>query len=211
MKLGIVVFFKVLIQNFKGAAILGHVIDDVSSWYKWNFLLTKQVILYTVGKQILRWLTFSEEPYPENQFTVELCVMTMKNDTKIDEELTCRFKIDLKNFTNFEPSAGKSKKFVLIGSLWPKYILFELQKYRGVIFHDTEELCKFWRKTDQWFEKRHEKFGKFSPEHLKVSKLELWWDPIVQSRKCMSLKFTEKLCNDNEEWYKSWRGTDLSF
>ena len=25
----------------------------------------------------------------------------------------------------------------------------------------------FWRKTDQWFEKRHEKFGKFSPEHLK--------------------------------------------
>ena len=89
----------------------------------------------------------------------------------------------------------KSKKlFCLIGSLWPKYILFELQKYRGVIFHDTEELCKFWRKTDQWFKKRHEKFGKFSPEHLKVSKLELWWDPFVQSRKCMSLKFTEELC-----------------
>ena len=38
--------------------------------------------------------------------------------------------------------------FVLIGSLWPKHILFELQKYIGVIFHDTEELCKFWRKTD---------------------------------------------------------------
>ena len=73
-------------------------------------------------------------------------------------------------------------------------MLFELQKYRGVIFHDTEELCKFWRKTDQWFEKRHEKFGKFSPEHLKVSKLGLWWDPFVQSRKGMTLKFTEELC-----------------
>ena len=89
----------------------------------------------------------------------------------------------------------KSEKcFVLIGSLWPKYILFELQKYKGVIFHDTDELCKFWRKTDQWFEKRHEKFGKFSPEHLKVSKLEHWWDPFVQRRKGVTLKFTEELC-----------------
>ena len=33
-------------------------------------------------------------------FTVELYVMTMKRDTKIEEELTCRFKIDM-NFTNF--------------------------------------------------------------------------------------------------------------
>ena len=120
--------------------------------------------------------------------------MTMKNDSKIEEELPSRFKIDM-NFTNFDQSTRKSKNvFVLIGSLWPKHILFELQKYRGGIFHDTEELCKFWRKTDQWFEKRHEKFGKFSPEHLKVSKLGLWWDPFVQSRKSMTLKFAEKLC-----------------
>ena len=45
-----------------------------------------------------------------------------------------------------------------------------------------------------WFGKWHKEFGKFSPEHLKVSKLGLWWDPFVQSRKCMSLKFTEELC-----------------
>ena len=114
--------------------------------------------------------------------------MTMKNDTKILEELTCCFKIDMRNFTR------KSKKFVLIGSLWPKYILFELQKYRGVIFHDTEELCKFWRKADLWFEKRLEKFGKFSPEHLKVSKLRLWWDRFAQSRKGVTLKLIEELC-----------------
>ena len=48
------------------------------------------------------------------------------------------------------------------------YILFQLKKYRGVIFHDTEEWCKIWRKTDLWFGKWHEEFGKFSPEHLKV-------------------------------------------
>ena len=38
--------------------------------------------------------------------------MTMKNDTKIEEELICRFKIDMRNFTNFEPSTQKSKKIV---------------------------------------------------------------------------------------------------
>ena len=42
--------------------------------------------------------------------------------------------------------------------------------------------------------KKDEKFGRFSPEYLKVSKLELWWDPFVQSRKGMTLKFTEELC-----------------
>ena len=74
------------------------------------------------------------------------------------------------------------------------YIAWATKVQRRVIFHDTEELCKFWRKTDLWFEKWHEKFGKFSPEHLKVWKLGLWWDPFVQSRKGMTLKFAEELC-----------------
>ena len=77
---------------------------------------------------------------------------------------------------------------------WPTYIMFKLKKYRRVIFHDTEEWCNIWRKTDLWFEKWHEKFGKFSPEHWKMSKLGLSWDPFVQKRKFMSLKFTEELC-----------------
>ena len=38
------------------------------------------------------------------------------------------------------------------------------------------------------------RFGTFLPEHLKVSELGLLWDPFIQSRKCMSLKFTEKPC-----------------
>ena len=79
------------------------------------------------------------------KFTEGLCVMTMKNDTKIEKGLTCRFKIDMRNSTNFDTSTRKCKNWlcVLIGSLWPKHILFELQKYRGVIFYDTEEICKF--------------------------------------------------------------------
>ena len=39
--------------------------------------------------------------------------MTMKNDTKFEEELTCQFKIDMRNLTNFDPSTRKSQKFAL--------------------------------------------------------------------------------------------------
>ena len=47
------------------------------------------------------------------KFTEELCVMTMRNDTKIEDELTCRFKIDMRNLTNFDMSTQKSPKFTL--------------------------------------------------------------------------------------------------
>ena len=39
--------------------------------------------------------------------------MKMKNDAKFEEELTCQFKIDMKNLTTFDLSTQKSKKFVL--------------------------------------------------------------------------------------------------
>ena len=45
--------------------------------------------------------------------TEELCVMAMKNDAKFEEKLTCHFKIDMKNLTNFDTSTRKSKKFAL--------------------------------------------------------------------------------------------------
>ena len=45
-----------------------------------------------------------------------------------------------------------------------------------------------------WLVVWNRQFGKFSPEHLKVSKLGLWWDPFLESRKGMALKFTEELC-----------------
>ena len=67
-----------------------------------------------------------------------------------------------------------SKIFILMGSFWAKYTLFELKKYRGVIFHETEEWDKIWRKTGLLLGKWHEEFCKFSTEHLKVSKLEVW-------------------------------------
>ena len=47
------------------------------------------------------------------KFSEELCVMTIKNDAKVEEELTCRFKIDMGNLENFDSNTWKSKKFAL--------------------------------------------------------------------------------------------------
>ena len=46
----------------------------------------------------------------------------MKNDAKFDEELTCHFKIDMGNLTNFDSSTQSLKK-----------------KYRGVMFDGNED------------------------------------------------------------------------
>ena len=51
--------------------------------------------------------------YMSLKFPGELCLMTMKNDAKFEKELTCQFKIDMRNLTNFDQSAQKSQKFAL--------------------------------------------------------------------------------------------------
>ena len=65
--------------------------------------------------------------------------MTVKSDAKFKEKLTRGFKYDMKNLMNFHPATQKSKVFFSMGPFCPKYTRFELQKYRGVIFHDTEQ------------------------------------------------------------------------
>ena len=39
--------------------------------------------------------------------------MAMTNDAKFEEELTCQFKIDMRNLMNFDPSTRKSQKYAL--------------------------------------------------------------------------------------------------
>ena len=47
------------------------------------------------------------------KFTGDLFVMTMKKDAKLEEELTCYFKIDVRTLINFDPSTRKSQKVAL--------------------------------------------------------------------------------------------------
>ena len=73
-----------------------------------------------------------------------------------------------KEFDKLWPEHSKvSKIFTLMASIWAKYILFELKKYRGVIFHETEEGYKIWRGIDL-FLNCHKEFDKFWHDHSKV-------------------------------------------
>ena len=101
----------------------------------------------------------------------ELCVMTMKDDSKFEQELTGHFEIDMRNLMIFDPSTQKSQKTcTLIGWFWPKYIMFKINKYKVVMFDGTEYWCKLWTKTDLCLQKWHEEFDKFSSEHVWNSK-----------------------------------------
>ena len=65
-------------------------------------------------------------------------------------------------FNKFWPKHSKiSKICTLMGCFWPKYIMFELSKYRGVIFDETQDWCKVWRENDMCFQKWHEEFDHF--------------------------------------------------
>ena len=64
-------------------------------------------------------------------------------------------------------------------------------------------------KENLWFWKWHEEYGKFSPEHLKFSKIGTLMESLIWSRKCMSLKSTEELCvrtmKNGANLKKNWR------
>ena len=105
-------------------------------------------------------------------------------------------------FDKFWPEHLKvSNIFILMGSFWTKYILFELKKYRGVIFHETEEGCQIWGGIGLSFKNWHKEFHKFWPEHLKVSK-------IFTLICCFWAKYRGVIVHETDAKYKIWRGMD---
>ena len=102
--------------------------------------------------------------------TEELSFLKMKRDAK----LTCFFQNWRKQFDKFWHEHSKvSNIFILIGSLWEKYISIELKKYRRVIFHETEEGFKIWKEIHLSFQNWHKEFDKFWPEHSKSQEFSL--------------------------------------
>ena len=132
---------------------------------------------------------------------------------KISRGIESSFQNWHKEFDKFWPERSKvSKIFTLMGSLWAKCILFELKKYRGVIFHETEEGCKTWSRIDLSFQNWDKKFDKFWPEHLKVSKVSTLMGSFSAKYILFELKkYRGVIFHETEKGYKIWRGIDLSF
>ena len=133
-------------------------------------------------------------------------MQNLKRNWLAISKLTCQ------EFDKFWPKHVKvSKLFTLLNPFWVKYILFELKKYRGIIFHKTELGYKIWRGIDL-FKNWHKEFDKFWPEHSKVSKIftlmgSFWVKYILFEL----TKYGGVILHETEERYKILRGIDLSF
>ena len=128
--------------------------------------------------------------------------MKLKWDTKLGEESTCCFEIGVRNLTNFDLSAQKfSKSFILMGSFWAKYILSELKKCRGIIFHETEEGYKTRRGIELSFQSWHKKFDKFWPKHSKILK-NFHFNGLLRSK--VYIVWDKEVQRSNLSW--QWRG-----
>ena len=71
--------------------------------------------------------------------------MALKSDEKFKEKPTFGFKHDMRNLVNFYSTTQEYENLTLMGSFCPKYIRFELKRYR-VICDDTEQWWKVWGK-----------------------------------------------------------------
>ena len=105
--------FHLLMQNFTELVLWQA--SFVESIWKWHEGFGKFSTEHSkVSKLGLWWNPFVQSRKCINlQFTEELGVMTMKNDTKFEKKLICHFKIDMRNLTKFDPSTRKSPKFTL--------------------------------------------------------------------------------------------------
>ena len=97
--------------------------------------------------------------------------------------------------------------FILMGFFWAKYLFCQPKKYRGVVFHGTEEGYKIWRGIDLPFQNKHKEFDKIWTEHLKVSKIFI----LLGSHwaKCIFFELKKNrviIFHETEEGYKIWRG-----
>ena len=100
--------------------------------------------------------------------------MRMKNGAKIEEELASQFKTDMSSWQILIQALKNLKNLHFNGLLLTKVYNVWPKKVHETYVDSTEYWCNIWRKTDFCFQKWHKEFGKFSPEHLKVSKFGLW-------------------------------------
>ena len=88
--------------------------------------------------------------------------MTMKNDTKIEEELTFHFKTDMRNLTNFETRKGKKLLFNLLFNCPRKLsslvVSFNVQYiyFQGMMAALRINLRIFWNHIMKNFQVKHD-------------------------------------------------------
>ena len=111
--------------------------------------------------------------------------MTLKIDAKFEEKLICVSKLTRIWWILIQEH--KSLKNLHFGPLRERHAMFDLKKYRGVIFHDTRERPLLSLKMGTLM-------GFFCPK-LKIFELKI---------------YRGVMCHENAEWCKNWREIDFS-
>ena len=143
-----------------------------SSNFTWLFSVTKDKLIYFAKKgpmnvQILEAFECSDQNSPNspnschfwNSKSVFLQILHQSSVSWDITLLYCisfnviyiqkREPIKVQIWSNFTWAVKMFLKFcTLMGSFCKNHIKFQLKKYRGVIFHDTEQLYKIWRNAD---------------------------------------------------------------
>ena len=145
----------------------------------------------------------------------ELCLMILKTDAKFEEKPIFCCKMTriwwiliraLKSLKNLHFDWSLSCKLY---NIRPKKVQ---RSYLSWYWRIMEII---WRKTDLWFGKWHEKFGKYSSEHCQICQKcqnSYFHGTLFCKVEMHELKiYRGVMCNDNEEWWKIWRGIDVSF
>ena len=104
--------------------------------------------------------------------------MTLNIDAKFEEKLIFCFKND-KNLASLQNFYFHLLLLCKVFNVWPKKVQRSYLSWHRRVMKNLKK---------NWLVKWHEEYGEFSPEHLKVSKLGFWWDPLFQTRKSISLR-----------------------
>ena len=99
----------------------------------------------------------------------------------------------------------------MIGPFCAKYTTFDLKKYKGVYFMTLKSHAKFEEKLTCGLENDMRNLANF---HQNTWKCQNWYfHGILLSKveNAWATTYRGVISNDTEEWWKIWRGIDLSF
>ena len=107
------------------------------TWRIWQ-IFTRTLESVKIGT-LMEFLSLKEKMYELKIYEEVMCGCTGEW-CKIWRGIDLLFQNWYEEFDEFWPECSKVLKIcILMGTFWPNYIMLELQKYRGVIFHGTEE------------------------------------------------------------------------
>ena len=99
--------------------------------------------------------------------------MALNIDAKFEEKLTFAFKNDIRNLGSFRQSTWKSQNVDFWILLNPKYKMYEVRIYRGIICNDNEKDAKLEEELTCRFKIEMRTLMNFNPSTQKSQKFAL--------------------------------------